>query len=313
MVVRIFGVKDTSSNHQLDINVGRASGLLSVVYLHTIGSLRLSFFFFNRQHAGGNRLIYFTFAFKTPVPLSNISGMQTRRKKVRANVEGSEQAALTPAKRKKTTSEYKKVEISHAATLPRIVWVFDAQNKWWPGKIAQYPPEDNRATVVRFGAIEPKTITVDCSESIILPFGQKPENPSGLDVPHTEDLDAALEEANEAQVHDDDDLPSMDDILSQFSSSPAMSSPSVAKKGSTGNQKRLPKSDTEYSPDISLTIPGELVLAISDRFYYPGRVMTFNNKTNKYKVTYRLKIEPLCPINERSLNASSVLPFPLSK
>ncbi|KAF8931740.1 autophagy protein 17 [Dissophora ornata] len=131
-----------------------------------------------------------------------------------------------------------------------------------------------------------RTITVDCSESIILPFGQKPENPSGLDVPHTEDLDAALEEANEAQVHDDDDLPSMDDILSQFSSSPAMSSPSVAKKGSTGNQKRLPKSDTEYSPDISLTIPGELVLAISDRFYYPGRVMTFNNKTNKYKVDY---------------------------
>ncbi|KAI8345776.1 hypothetical protein B0O80DRAFT_265362 [Mortierella sp. GBAus27b] len=38
--------------------------------------------------------------------------------------------------------------------------------------------------------------------------------------------------------------------------------------------------------DCSLTIPGELVLALSNRVYYPGRVISFNDKTNKYKIEY---------------------------
>lgn len=36
----------------------------------------------------------------------------------------------------------------------------------------------------------------------------------------------------------------------------------------------------------SLSIPGELVLARaqSERVYYPGKVLSFNEKSNKYKV-----------------------------
>lgn len=35
----------------------------------------------------------------------------------------------------------------------------------------------------------------------------------------------------------------------------------------------------------SLTIPGELLLAQAERgHYYPGRIESFNSKTNKYKV-----------------------------
>ncbi|KAF9944430.1 hypothetical protein BGZ65_012068, partial [Modicella reniformis] len=64
---------------------------------------------------------------------------------------------VTPAKRKNATlsSLKKEVEIPLAATLPRIVWVYDSEYQWWPGKITQYPPEGNRAIVARFGNIEP--------------------------------------------------------------------------------------------------------------------------------------------------------------
>ncbi|KAI7823210.1 hypothetical protein BC939DRAFT_166696 [Gamsiella multidivaricata] len=55
-------------------------------------------------------------------------------------------------------------------------------------------------------------------------------------------------------------------------------------------RERKPRMRSEnyatYLPDSSLTIPGELVLAQSDRFYYPGRIVSFNSKSNKYKVDY---------------------------
>ncbi|KAK3814484.1 MAG: hypothetical protein J3Q66DRAFT_38352 [Benniella sp.] len=52
------------------------------------------------------------------------------------------------------------------------------------------------------------------------------------------------------------------------------------------SQRKLAKVDSTYLPDSSLAIPGELVLALSERLYYPGRVVSFNSKTNKYKVDY---------------------------
>ncbi|KAG0197224.1 hypothetical protein BGX28_009260 [Mortierella sp. GBA30] len=89
-------------------------------------------------------------------------------------------------------------------------------------------------------------------------------------------FEPAFREANDAQLKDDDDLPSLDDILNQFSSAPSTySSAQLASKKEVASRQRS-----------SLTIPGELILALADRFYYPARIASFNNKSNKYKVEY---------------------------
>ncbi|KAG0297924.1 hypothetical protein BGZ98_000378 [Dissophora globulifera] len=164
-------------------------------------------------------------------------------------------AAVIPVKRRQPSpppAKYKKVELTHAATLPRIVWVLDTQGQWWPGKITKYPPEDNIAQVARFGHIDPKDVTVECSESNILPLAQKPASLSTVEPSQKEAFEAAMKEANEAQLHDDDDLPSMDDILSQFTTSTSSSipTPSSARKGHLDTSKRLSKTDSTYMPDI---------------------------------------------------------------
>ncbi|KAI1321428.1 Structural maintenance of chromosomes protein 3 [Mortierella claussenii] len=190
-------------------------------------------------------------------------------------------ANTRPTKRKRgsinssSSPTNKKLDIPHAARLPRIVWVFDYEFKWWPGTITPYPPQDHIATVTRFGDISPKKITVDCCESRILPFGDKLKEPHQLVEPgsaYAQSFQLALSQANQAQVKDDDDLPSLDDIMSQIAS------PSMVSAVKNATRKKKKRED--------LTIPGELVLAWSDRFYYPGRIAAFNNKTNKYKIDY---------------------------
>ncbi|KAF9354119.1 hypothetical protein BGX26_008059 [Mortierella sp. AD094] len=201
-------------------------------------------------------------------------------------------AIVVPAKRKKSTSssthKTKKIEIPHSAKLPRIVWVYDDKYQWWPGKITKYPPVDNKATVSRFGNTKPKTLTVECCESNILPFGDKPQEHqlSRNRTTHSEAFEAALRQAGEAQVADDDDLPGWDDIMNELSTTPAPAVSVSASSALKESQRKMVKTESMYMPDTSLTIPGELVLAWADRFYYPGRVSSFNSKTNKYKVDF---------------------------
>ncbi|KAF9341247.1 hypothetical protein BGZ91_010079 [Linnemannia elongata] len=85
---------------------------------------------------------------------------------------------------------------------------------------------------------------------------------SGSMSSHARAFQEAYKEASAEQLKDDDGLPSMDDVFSH-----------------------LTIADIEYVPDSSLTIPGELILAQAERgHYYPGRIESFNRKTNKYKI-----------------------------
>ncbi|KAF9954166.1 autophagy protein 17 [Mortierella alpina] len=179
------------------------------------------------------------------------------------------------------------MQVPHAATLPRIVWVFDSKHQWWPGKITQYPPKNNTARVSRFGNVKPKSIVLECSESNILPFehvSKESLQQQGLQSQLSKTFDTAFREATEAQLKDDDGLPSLDDILNNhFPSAPA-NTLQTARKDTAIRQRPPVRPDTTYMPDSSLTIPGELILALSERFYYPARIVRFNEKSNKYKV-----------------------------
>ncbi|KAF9113569.1 hypothetical protein BGX27_001276 [Mortierella sp. AM989] len=179
-------------------------------------------------------------------------------------------AVIIPAKRKKATPSPppapKKLAIPHSAKLPRIVWVFDTKYQWWPGEITQYPPVNHRATVSRFGNIRPK-------------------------MSYSEAFETALKQANEAQIEDDDDLPGWDDVMNELSTTPVPAAPAPASSTLKESQRKLAKTESIYLPDTSLAIPGELVLAWSDRFYYPGRVSSFNSKTNKYKARAKAWID----------------------
>ncbi|KAF9173848.1 autophagy protein 17 [Mortierella sp. AD010] len=201
-------------------------------------------------------------------------------------------AVVIPEKRKKPASssanKTKKIEIPHSAKLPRIVWIYDDKYQWWPGKITKYPPVDNKATVSRFGNTKPKTLTVECSESNILPFGDKPQEHqlSRNRTTHSEAFEAALKQASEAQIADDDDLPGWDEVMNELSTTRTPAIPVSAPSALKENQRKMVKTESIYMPDTSLTIPGELVLAWADRFYYPGRISSFNNKSNKYKIDF---------------------------
>ncbi|KAF9900370.1 hypothetical protein EC991_007444 [Linnemannia zychae] len=175
--------------------------------------------------------------------------------------------------------------IPHSAILTQIVWVFDEKYQWWPGKIKPYPPLNNQAKVARFGSVKPKTITVDCVETSILSFehaSKEQFRQAGKLSSHTHTFQEAYKEASAEQLKDDDGLPSMDDIFNHLST--PLATPSPPSQKDTVCHKTA-KAGIEYVPDPSLTMPGEWVLAQAERsLYYPGRVKSFNNKTNKYKV-----------------------------
>ncbi|KAG9068209.1 hypothetical protein KI688_011804 [Linnemannia hyalina] len=180
---------------------------------------------------------------------------------------------VTPVKTRRRLSETK------------LVWVFDDKYQWWPGKIKPYPPQNNQAKVTRFGSVKPKTITVECVETSILPFehvSKERFRQSGSMSSHVRAFQDAYKEASAEQLQDDDGLPSMDDVFSQLSALPPTSnSPSL--KDTVCQKTTNPV--IEYVPDPSLTIPGELLLAQAERgHYYPGRIESFNSKTNKYKI-----------------------------
>ncbi|KAF9156498.1 hypothetical protein BG015_004710 [Linnemannia schmuckeri] len=189
------------------------------------------------------------------------------------------------------------MEIPHSAILTQVVWVFDDKYQWWPGKIKPYPPQNNQARVTRFGSVKPKTITVDCVETSILPFehaSKERSRHSGSMSSHARAFQEAYKEASAEQLKDDDGLPSMDDVFSHLSTlPPTPNSPSLKDTicQKTYAQQKA-KADIEYVPDSSLTIPGELLLAQAERgHYYPGRIESFNSKTNKYKLGEMEKAE----------------------
>ncbi|KAF9964781.1 Structural maintenance of chromosomes protein 3 [Mortierella alpina] len=227
----------------------------------------------------------------TAVSLANsgatTAGTRSRRKQKEPSSSAAPYQRPTPAA-KKGSSKAPQIHVPHAATLPRIVWVFDSKHQWWPGKITQYPPKDNMAKVSRFGNVKPKSIVLECSESSILPFehvSKETLQQQGLQSPMSKTFETAFREATEAQLKDDDGLPSLDDILNHFPSAPSNSLES-ARKDTATRQRPPVRPDTTYMPDSSLTIPGELILAQWGRLYYPARIVSFNEKSNKYKVEY---------------------------
>ncbi|KAF9932723.1 hypothetical protein BGZ67_004599 [Mortierella alpina] len=215
------------------------------------------------------------------------SGTRSRRKQ--------KEPSSSPAPYQRTTTAVKKgaskasqIQVPHAATLPRIVWAFDSKYQWWPGKITQYPPKNNKAKVSRFGNVKPKSIILECSESNILPFEHVSKDSlqqQGLQSELSKTFETAFREATEAQLKDDDGLPSLDDIINHFSSAPS-NSLETARKDTAIRQRPPVRLDTTYVPDSSLTVPGELILAQWERLYYPARIVSFNEKSNKYKVEY---------------------------
>ncbi|ORZ05304.1 hypothetical protein BCR41DRAFT_187280 [Lobosporangium transversale] len=85
--------------------------------------------------------------------------------------------------------------------------------------------------------------------------------------------------ANQAKIKDDDDLPSLDDVMNQISFPAEPPSTKVSARKSSKNQPLTAL--TTFLPDSSLAIPGELVLAWSDRFYYPGRIIDYASGHSK--------------------------------
>ncbi|KAG0033842.1 hypothetical protein BGZ81_007172 [Podila clonocystis] len=204
------------------------------------------------------------------------------------------------------TKPYGLPKLSYSASLPKIVWVFDRQYQWWPGEISPYPPQGNCASVTRFGNIKPESLQVDCTESNIRPFlhpSKTEYHTHGSESQFADIFERAYRQASDAQMKDDDDLP--DDIFSLIEKAvptpthtfvPPTISPKVQvpeaqiiltrKKSTSAPSVKTTPSSSGYFPDKSLSIPGELVLARaqSERVYYPGKVLSFNEKSNKYKL-----------------------------
>ncbi|KAG0071611.1 hypothetical protein BGZ90_012195 [Linnemannia elongata] len=207
-----------------------------------------------------------------------IAAASSKRVKAKATGDGSSPSSIL--------QRYSRpMEIPHSAILTQVVWVFDTKYQWWPGKIKPYPPQNNQAKVTRLGSVKPKTITVECVETSILPFehvSKERFRQSGSMSSHARAFQEAYKEASAEQLKDDDGLPSMDDVFSHLSALPPTSrSPSL--KDTVCQKTTI--ADIEYVPDSSLTIPGELILAQAERgHYYPGRIESFNRKTNKYKI-----------------------------
>ncbi|KAG0223704.1 hypothetical protein BGW42_005718 [Actinomortierella wolfii] len=165
------------------------------------------------------------------------------------------------------------VGVSHAARLPPIVWVYDTKYSWWPGKLKPYPPAADYATVLRFGSIRPKSLKVKCTEEFVLPFehSRKEEfRQLGDKSRYSVAFQSAFKDACQEQLHEDDDLPSADDFMDQ-----------IATQRPVANDTTVPKLKA-----TNLTIPGEGVFALSQRVYYPARILEFNEKTGKYKVEF---------------------------
>ncbi|KAF9303181.1 hypothetical protein BGZ74_004214 [Mortierella antarctica] len=197
------------------------------------------------------------------------------------------------------TKPYDLPKLSYSASLPKIVWVFDRQYQWWPGEISPYPSQGNRAKVTR-------SLQVDCTESNIRPFLHPSKTEyytHGSESRYADIFERAYCQASDAQMKDDDGLP--DDIFSLIEKAVPMPThnlvptispkeaqapgaqivPTRKKNTSIPSTKTTPSS-SGYFPDKSLSIPGELVLARaqSERVYYPGKVLSFNEKSNKYKL-----------------------------
>ncbi|GJJ78153.1 hypothetical protein EMPS_10512 [Entomortierella parvispora] len=215
---------------------------------------------------------------------------------VRNNTSSEAETATAPVKRTERELElpptkYQKVEIPWSATLPQVVWVCDEKGFWWPGKLRQFHQKNNTVQVSRFGKVKPKMLTMECTEANIVPF----EHPSKESHYSAGSKSAvflnAYTEATEAQMKDDDDLPSLDDVLSNMSSTPlpAPHKNTASTNGATttmGGTRKLSSGGSECHVDSSLSIPGELILALDGRLYYPARITSFNKSSNKYKIEF---------------------------
>ncbi|KAF9315107.1 hypothetical protein BG003_003479 [Podila horticola] len=204
------------------------------------------------------------------------------------------------------TKPYDLPKLSYSVSLPKIVWVFDKQYQWWPGEISPYPPQGNCVKVARFGNIKPKLLQVECIESNIRPFlhpSKTEYHTHGSESQYANIFERAYRQASDAQMKDDDDLP--DDIFSLIekavptpthtlvptihpkeAQAPGAQIVPTRKKNASTPSTRTTPSSSGYFPDKSLAIPGELVLARaqSERVYYPGKVLSFNEKSNKFKL-----------------------------
>ncbi|KAG0023243.1 hypothetical protein BGZ82_010798 [Podila clonocystis] len=140
------------------------------------------------------------------------------------------------------------------------------------------------------------SLQVDCTESNIRPFlhpSKTEYHTHGSESQYADIFERAYLQASDAQMKDDDDLP--DDIFSLIEKAvptpthtyvPTISPKEVQVPGAQIVPTRKKSTST---PSIkTLSIPGELVLARaqSERVYYPGKVLTFNEKSNKYKVLF---------------------------
>ncbi|KAF9297451.1 hypothetical protein BGZ88_010071 [Linnemannia elongata] len=153
-----------------------------------------------------------------------IAAASSKRVKAKATGDGSSPSSIL--------QRYSRpMEIPHSAILTQVVWVFDTKYQWWPGKIKPYPPQNNQAKVTRLGSVKPKTITVECVETSILPFehvSKERFRQSGSMSSHARAFQEAYKEASAEQLKDDDGLPSMDDVFSHLSALPPTSrSPSL--------------------------------------------------------------------------------------
>ncbi|KAF9131056.1 hypothetical protein BGW39_002317 [Mortierella sp. 14UC] len=226
----------------------------------------------------------------TSVPELPVTLVKTRRRlsepmPTAASLKRMKAKSTTPTPSSMLQKSIRTMEIPHSAILTQVVWVFDDKYQWWPGKIKPYPPQNNQAKVTRFGSVKPKTITVDCVETSILSFehtSRERFRHSGKLSSHARAFQEAYKEASAEQLKDDDGLPNMDDVFNHLSTLSATPSPPIQKDTVCHKATRA---DIEYVPDPSLSIPGEWVLAQAERsLYYPGRIESFNSKTNKYKV-----------------------------
>ncbi|KAF9973958.1 hypothetical protein BGZ73_002770 [Actinomortierella ambigua] len=209
---------------------------------------------------------------------------------------GEEEVKATNKVAKKTrvstaTDDRRSKTLGHAARLPPIVWVHDTKYSWWPGKLKPYPPADDYATVSRFGSVRPKTVTVKCTEDFVLPFEHTRKEgfrEHGTQSSYSVAFQKAFKDACQAQLQEDDDLPNLDDVLDHINTALPIAKDIVATKTNTSNLAARPPTAAAviHTPDPSLTIPGEGIFALSERVYYPARILEFNDKTGKYKVEF---------------------------
>ncbi|KAG0250939.1 hypothetical protein DFQ27_009125 [Actinomortierella ambigua] len=116
-----------------------------------------------------------------------------------------------------------------------------------------YPPAEDYVTVSRFGAIRPKSVTVECREDFVLPFEctRKEEfREHGAQSPYSAVFQTAFKDACQAQLHEDDDLPSLDSVLDHLATQP----PIAKEKTSAKSKTKKPPSSTVaviHTPDPS--------------------------------------------------------------